>query len=173
MRRREFIAGFGAAAWPLAARAQQRDRVRRVAALIAWPETDPRYRAWFNIFVQRLSQFGWADGQNVRIDQRWTNGDVDRMRSFAKELVELQPDVIFACTTAATTAVYRQTRTIPIVFALVGDPVGDGFVASLARPGGNVTGFINVEATLVTKLLQLLTKGDRAGHQTCGHYVQG
>jgi putative tryptophan/tyrosine transport system substrate-binding protein len=158
MKRRDFIAGLGsAAAWPLVARAQQREeRVRRVAALIAWAETDPRYGAWFNIFVQRLSQLGWVDGRNVQIDQRWANGDVDRMRSFAKELVELQPDVIFACTTPATAAVYRQTSKIPIVFALVGDPVGDGFVASLARPGGNVTGFINVEATMVTKLLQLL-----------------
>jgi putative ABC transport system substrate-binding protein len=158
VRRREFIGllGGAAAAWPLAARAQRQERVRRVAALMAWAESDPGYRSWFNIFVQRLSQLGWADGQNVRIDQRWANGEVDRMQSFAKELVELQPDVIFACTTPVTAALHRKTNTIPIVFALVGDPVGDGFVASLARPGGNVTGFINVEAGMVSKLLQLL-----------------
>jgi putative tryptophan/tyrosine transport system substrate-binding protein len=90
------------------------------------------------------TQLGWANGQNVRIDQRWANGEVDRIKSFAKELVELQPDVIFACTTPVTAALHRETHTIPIVFALVADPVGEGFVASLARPGGNVTGFINV-----------------------------
>jgi putative tryptophan/tyrosine transport system substrate-binding protein len=158
LRRRTFITLLGgtAAAWPLAARAQRQERMRRVAALMAWTESDPGYRSWFNIFVQRLSQLGWANGQNVRIDQRWANGEVDRIKSFAKELVELQPDVIFACTTPVTAALHRETHTIPIVFALVGDPVGEGFVASLARPGGNVTGFINVEAGMVSKLLQLL-----------------
>src|SRR5215475_13499481 len=120
MRRREFIAGLGvAAAWPLAARAQRHERMRRVAALMAWAESDPGYRSWFNIFVQSLSQLGWADGQNVRIEQRWANGEVDRMRSFARELVDLRPDVIFACTTPVTAALHRETRTIPIVFALV------------------------------------------------------
>jgi ABC-type uncharacterized transport system substrate-binding protein len=145
VKRRAFITLLGGvAAWPLAARAQRQERMRRVAALMAWTESDPGYRSWFNIFVQRLSQLGWANGQNVRIDQRWANGEVDRIKSFAKELVELQPDVIFACTTPVTAALHRETHTIPIVFALVGDPVGEGFVASLARPGGNVTGFINV-----------------------------
>src|SRR5262249_47989584 len=134
MRRREFITLLGASTvWPLAARAQQGERVRRVAALMARTESDPGDRSWFNIFVQKLSHLGWADGQNVRIDQRWANGEVDRMQSFAKELVELQPDVIFACTTPVTAALHRETNTIPIVFALVGDPVGEGFVASLAR----------------------------------------
>jgi putative ABC transport system substrate-binding protein len=106
--------------------------------------------------VQGLQQLGWADGRNVRIDYRWANGDIDRMRAFAKELVELRPDVILSNTTPATAALQRETRTIPIVFVIVSDPVGAGLVASLPRPGGNITGFINIEASLGGKWLELL-----------------
>jgi putative tryptophan/tyrosine transport system substrate-binding protein len=157
MRRREFIAGLaGAAAWPVVARAQRQERVRHVAALMGWNESDPEYRSWIKLFVDRLAQLGWVDGQNARVDQRWGNGEVERMRSFAKELVELKPDVIFVCTTPATAALHRETRNIPIVFVVVSDPVGAGFVRSLPRPSGNITGFINVEAGLGSKWLELL-----------------
>jgi putative ABC transport system substrate-binding protein len=160
MRRREFISGLGGAvaAWSQAVHAQQGDRVRRVGVLIGLAEIDPEYRSWLAAFVQELARLGWVDGRNVRIDQRWTNYDVARAREFAKELVELQPDVILAGTTPATAALQRETRTIPIVFANVADPVGSGFVAGLPRPGGNVTGFINLEDSVGGKWLELLTE---------------
>jgi hypothetical protein len=148
MKRREFIAGLGGAAAlaiPGIAGAQQGERMRRVAVLMGWSETET-YRSWFIAFVERLAQLGWTDGRNVRIEQRWTNADIDRTRAFANELIELQPDVILAGTTPVTAALRRATRTIPIIFVLVADPVGAGFVAGLPRPGGNITGFINVEA---------------------------
>jgi putative ABC transport system substrate-binding protein len=107
-------------------------------------------------FVQGLAQLGWANARNVQIDVRWTGGDIGRMRTFAKELVELQPDVIFAGTTPVTAALQRETRTIPIVFVIVSDPIGSGFVRSLPRPGGNITGFINVEAAMAGKWLEML-----------------
>jgi putative ABC transport system substrate-binding protein len=161
MRRREFIAGLGGAAsapalWPLAARAQQGERVRRIGVLMGWSENDPEARFNFAAFVLRMAQLGWVEGRNLRIDQRWTNADVDRARAFAKELVALAPDVILAGTTPVTAALSRETGEIPIVFAVVSDPVGAGFVAGLARPGGNVTGFINVEAAMGGKWLALL-----------------
>ena len=156
MKRREFITLLGgAAAWPLAARAQQPNRARRIAVMMGWSENEG-YRSWIAVFVQRLAQLGWADGRNVRIDIRWTNGDIDQARTFAKELVALEPDVILAATTPVTAALQRETRTIPIVFVVVSDPVGAGFVAGLPRPGGNITGFINTEAAMGGKWLELL-----------------
>ena len=170
MRRREFIAGLGgAAAWPLAARAQQADRVRRIGVLMAFDENDPEAKAHLSAFTQGLAELGWTDGRNLRMDVRWAAGNVDRARMFAKELVDLQPDVILADTTPVTAALQRETRTIPIVFATVADPVGAGFVASLARPGGNITGFSNLEASMGGKWLELLTEMHPAssGSQSC------
>jgi putative ABC transport system substrate-binding protein len=158
MRRREVITLIGGAAlaWPLAARAQQPGAMRRIGVLMGWSENDPEFRSRLAAFVQVLAQSGWAEGRNLRVDVRWTNGDVQRAGVLAKELVALQPDVILVGTTPATAALQRETRTIPIVFAIVSDPVGAGFVASLPRPGGNITGFINVEATMGGKWVELL-----------------
>ena len=157
MRRREFITLVGgASAWPLAARAQQRERMRRVGVLMGWSESDPQFRSWIDTFVEGLAQLGWADGRNVQINVRWASGDVVRMRTFAKELVELQPDVILGGTTPVTAALQRETRTIPIVFVVVADPVGAGFVAGLPHPGGNITGFLNAEAAIGGKWLEML-----------------
>jgi putative ABC transport system substrate-binding protein len=159
MRRREFIAGLGsAAAWPLAASAQQPERVRRIAVLMYSVEDDPQGKILLSSFTQGLTELGWIDGRNLRMDVRWAGGNVDAARSFAKELVDLQPDVILANETPQTGALQRATRTIPIVFAAVFDPVGDGFVASLPRPGGNITGFSNLEASMAGKWLELLTE---------------
>jgi putative ABC transport system substrate-binding protein len=158
MRRREFVTllGGAAATWPLAARAQQSGSIRRIGVLMGWSESDPEYQSRIDAFVQVLAQLGWAEGRNLRVDVRWTNGDVQRAGILAKELVALQPDVILAGTTPATAALQRETRTIPIVFAVVSDPVGAGFVASLPRPGGNITGFTNIEAAMGGKWLELL-----------------
>jgi putative tryptophan/tyrosine transport system substrate-binding protein len=157
MRRREFIAGLsGAAVWPVALCAQQGDRVRRIGVLMALDETDPEAKAQLSGFTQVLAESGWVDGRTVRMDVRWAAGSVDRARMYAKELVDLQPDVIFADSTPEAAALYRETRTIPIVFVLVSDPVGEGFVASLSGPGGNMTGFIPQETGMAGKLLQLL-----------------
>jgi putative tryptophan/tyrosine transport system substrate-binding protein len=159
MRRREFIAGLGgAAAWPLVARAQQSERIRRIGVLSPYDENDPGAKAELSAFTGELSRLGWTDGRNLRMDVRWAAADMDRMRMSAKELVDLQPDVILADTTPTTAALQRETRTIPIVFVIVSDPVGAGFVASLARPGGNITGFINAEAAMGGKWLELLTE---------------
>jgi putative tryptophan/tyrosine transport system substrate-binding protein len=157
MRRREFIAGLGsAAAWPAVARAQQPDGMRRVAVLMSNDESDPEANVWLSGFMQGLQGLGWTDGRNARMNIRWAAGSVDRMRMLAKELVDLQPDVILSNSTPGTTALQRETWTIPIVFVVVADPVGAGFVASLARPGGNITGFIHLEASLAAKWLGLL-----------------
>jgi len=158
IRRREFITvlGSAAAAWPLAARAQQTGGLRRIGVLMGWAESDAEAQSDLAAFVQGLRQLGWADGGNVRIDYRWANGDINRMQTFAKELVELRPDLILANTTPVTVALQRETRTIPIVFVIVSDPVGAGLVTSLPRPGGNITGFINVEAAMGGKWLELL-----------------
>jgi putative tryptophan/tyrosine transport system substrate-binding protein len=159
MRRREFIAGLGgAAAWPVVGRAQQGERVRRVGVLMGLDETDPLGKARFSGFTQRLAELGWTEGRNLRIDVRWAAGNVDRMRLFAKELVGLKPDVILATSTPVTAALQGETRTIPIVFANLNDPVASGFVAGLPRPGGNLTGLLNAEATMAGKRLQLLTE---------------
>jgi putative tryptophan/tyrosine transport system substrate-binding protein len=156
MRRREFIAGLGsAAAWPLVAQAQ-RDQIRRLGVLMGWSESDPQYRADFVGFREALAQLGWTVGSNLSIEQRWTNAEFARIAPLAKELVALNPDVILSSTTPVTAALHRETNTIPIVFAVVSDPVGAGLVASLPRPGGNITGFINVENTLGGKWLGLL-----------------
>src|SRR6516165_5108008 len=133
MKRREFIAllAGAAAAWPPAARAQQTGGLRRIGVLMGWAESDAEAQSDLAAFVQELRQLGWVDGGNVRIDYRWANGDVSRIRTFAKELVELRPDLILANTTPVTVALQRETRTIPIVFVIVSDPVGAGLVTSL------------------------------------------
>jgi putative ABC transport system substrate-binding protein len=158
--RREVITllGGAAAAWPLAARAQRSDRVRRIGVLIPYDENDPLVKPRVPAFTQALAALGWTDGRNVRIDPRWGGGDANRIRAFAQELVGLQPDIIVTSSTLATAALQRETRTIPIVFASLGDPVDSGIVPGLSQPGGNITGFANVEATLGGKWLELLSE---------------
>src|ERR1035437_8792879 len=158
MQRREFIAllGGAAVAWPLAARAQQSDRIRRIAVLTGYAANDPLSQPRIAAFLQGLSELGWSDSRNLHIDYRWASADVERIKQFAKELVALKPDVILAQSTPVTAALQRETTGIPIVFVLVSDPVGAGFVASLARPGGNITGFINFEDSMGGKWLELL-----------------
>jgi putative ABC transport system substrate-binding protein len=159
IRRREFITLLGgAAAWPLAARAQQGDRVRRIGVLVAGGENDPVQKTYVSAFTQALADLGWTDGRNVRIDLRWGGGDINRIRALALELVGLQPDIILTGTTPATAGVQRETRTIPIVFVNVSDPVAGGIVARLDRPSGNITGFANNQATLAGKWLELLSE---------------
>jgi putative tryptophan/tyrosine transport system substrate-binding protein len=159
IKRREFIARLGsAAAWPVVARAQQAERVRRVGVLITFDENDPQAKAYLSEFSQGLAELGWTEGRNVRIDVRWGAKSADRIRMFAKELVDLKPDVILSHSTAVTAALQLETPTIPIVFVMVADPVGDGFVASLTRPGGNITGFGYAEAGMGGKWLELLTE---------------
>src|SRR4029077_6087964 len=157
MQRREFFALLGAAAvaWPVAARAQQPDRVRRIGVLMAHGENDREGQAFVAIFRETLQKLGWAEGRNIRIDTRWA-AEVELMPGFAKELIALQPDVILANNTPTTAAVLQQTTTIPIIFAVVADPVGSGFVASLARRDGNVTGFTLTEPAMTSKWLELL-----------------
>jgi putative ABC transport system substrate-binding protein len=156
MKRREFITllGGAVAGWPLAARAQQGERVRRIGILMAFA-ADDQGRARMTAFMQALQQFGWTDGRNVRVDTRWglNAGDV---RKFAAELVELAPDVILTSSSVAVAAMLQATRTIPIVFTIVIDPVGAGYVDSLARPGGNATGFTIYEYSMSGKWLELL-----------------
>jgi putative ABC transport system substrate-binding protein len=159
MRRREFIVGLGStAAWPLGARAQQADRVRRIGVLTTLDENDPLTKLRFSAFTQALADLGWTDGRNVRIDLRWAGDDPNRIRALAQELVGLQPDVILAAGTAATAAVRRETRGIPIVFAGVAEPVASGLVPRLDRPGGNITGFAILEASLGGKWIELLSE---------------
>jgi putative ABC transport system substrate-binding protein len=163
MRRREFITVLaGAVALPLlcprAAHAQQPGRMRRIGVLMGGDENDPEAKASLAGFTRGLAALGWTDGRNLRIDVRWAGGNLDRTRMFAKELVDLRPDMILASSTATTAALQRETRTIPIVFAAVADPVGAGFVAGLPRPGGNITGFISTEASMAGKWLELLTE---------------
>jgi putative ABC transport system substrate-binding protein len=158
MRRREFITllGGAAVAWPLAALAQQGDRMPRVAVLTPFAESDPEAQSWFKAFMQGMQAVGWTDGRNIRIDVRWAGSEVDRIQRLAKELVDLQPEVVFAITTPSVNAVLRETRTIPIVFTLVTDPVAQGLVESLVRPGGNITGFTILEPEIAGKLVQVL-----------------
>ena len=157
MRRREFITGLGAAAvWPPATRAQQPDGVRRVGVLMGTEKDDPEAKDWLSAFIRGLQELGWSDGRNLRMDVRWATGKVDQIKVFAKELVDLRPDLLLAHSTPVTAALARETSTIPIIFVNVVDPVGSGFVATLARPGGNVTGFSLLEASITGKLLQLL-----------------
>jgi ABC-type uncharacterized transport system substrate-binding protein len=159
MRRRDFITGIAgsAAAWPFAARAQQPERMRRIGVLMASAADDPPAQARIAAFLQGLQQLGWTDGRNVRIDTRWATTNTDDIRRHAAELVALAPDVILAATGTVTVApLLRATRTVPIVFAVAIDPVGAGFVASLARPGGNATGFTIFEYGMSGKWLELL-----------------
>ena len=158
MKRREFIVGLaGATTWPLVARAQQAaKRMRRIGALIGFAEDDPATQRRVAAFLKVLADLGWTPDRDVTIDFRYGAGDADRNRAFAKELVGLNPDVILTSSTSATAAMQRETSTIPVVFVTVSDPVGSGFVASLPRPGGNITGFINVEGSIGGKWLELL-----------------
>ena len=160
MERRDFITllGGAAAAWPLAARAQQAERVRRLAAMMGGnnADTDADGRAWFMAFRQGLQEMGWVEGRNFRADYRWAAGDLDRMRVIAKDFVDLQPDVLFGGSTSAVLALLRETRTIPIVFTNLSDPVGTGVVENLARPGANATGFTAYEYSLAGKWLEIL-----------------
>jgi putative ABC transport system substrate-binding protein len=158
VRRRAFITllGTAAAAWPLAARAQQGDRIRRLGILMAGAESDPQYQADVAVFREGLQKLGWVDGQNIRIEVRWAGFDAETMRRYAKELIALQPDLILSNDTPTTATLLQQTRSVPIVFATVADPVGSGFVASIGRPGGNATGFAVYEASLGGKWLELL-----------------
>ena len=157
MRRRRFLAALtGAAAWPLAGRAQQPERMRRVGVLLPWPEKDPVAQSSVKAFAHALARFGWVEGENIRIDYRFGAGDPALYKTYAAELVGLAPAVILADVLPAVMAVSEQTRTIPIVFLFVPDPVGLGLVQSLARPGGNVTGFSSYDAELMGKWIQLL-----------------
>jgi putative ABC transport system substrate-binding protein len=160
MLRREFITLLGgiAVAWPLVARAHQGNRVRRIGMLMPFDENDPVAKTYVSAFTQALADLGWTDGRNVRMDLRWGRGDANRIRALAEELVGLQPDIILTGGTPATVAVQRETRTIPIVFASVSDPVASGIVPRLDRPGGNVTGFAFFEASLGGKWLELLSE---------------
>jgi putative ABC transport system substrate-binding protein len=159
IRRRDFITLLGgAAAWPLAARAQQGDRMRRIGVLMGRDENDPVGKLFYSAFTQALAGWGWSDGRNVRMDLRWGGGDFNRVGTLAQELVGLQPDIILAGNTPTTVALQRETRTIPIVFVSVGDPVASGIVARLDRPSGNITGFGGLEPSLAGKWLELLSE---------------
>jgi putative ABC transport system substrate-binding protein len=159
VKRRAFSAGLGsAAAWPLAVRAQQGDRVRRIGVLIPLDQTDPSGKTFVSTLTQALADLGWTDGRNVRMDFRWYGADINRLPGLAQELVGLQPDIIVTNSTPPTAAVQRETRTIPIVFTTLVDPVASGIVARLDRPGGNITGFASIEATLGGKWLELLSE---------------
>jgi ABC-type uncharacterized transport system substrate-binding protein len=158
IQRREFIVTLGgaAAAWPLAARAQPDGRMRRIGVLMNLPSDDPEGMARLAAFLQGLQELGWVVGRNVRIDYRWSTGDADRIRGYAAELLALAPDVILSSGTPTVAALQQATRTVPIVFAQVADPVGAGYVESLARPGRNITGFAAQEYVLGAKWLELL-----------------
>jgi putative ABC transport system substrate-binding protein len=160
MQRREFIAGLGGAAvaWPVAARAQQGDRVRRIGVLMPGDENDPAQKTYFSALTQALADLGWTDGRNVRMDPRWGGGDANRIRALAQELVALQPDIIVTPGTLVTAALQRETRTIPIVFAGVAEPVASGILPRLNRPSENVTGFAKYEPTMGGKGLDLLSE---------------
>jgi putative tryptophan/tyrosine transport system substrate-binding protein len=158
MKRREFITPVGgaAAAWPLAARAQQAERIRRVGVLMAVAESDADVRSGVALFQQCLQELGWKDSRNIRIDYRWGDADAGRIQALAKELVGLQPDVLVAHSTPSARGLLQATRSIPIVFLTVTDPLGQGLVASLSRPGGNITGFSVFEFSLGTKWVEVL-----------------
>ena len=154
--RREFIVALGgAAAWPLAVRAQQPEQVRRIGVLMGFAENDPQAQAEITAFRQGLQRLGWA-GRNIRIAYRWGQGEADRIRTVARELIALQPEAVLAVSTPAAKALLGETRTVPIVFVRVADPLGDGLVDSMASPSGNVTGFSIQELSLAGKWLQLL-----------------
>jgi len=157
VKRREFITLLGGAAvWPLAARGQQGERARRVGVLTGSTERDPEAKAWLTAFQDGLQQLGWVQGRNISIDYRWADGDWDRLRTYAAELVRMAPDVLFAAATPALAALHQQAPSLPIVFVQVSDPVKLGFVTNLARPGGNITGFTNFEHPIGGKWLELI-----------------
>jgi len=157
MRRREFLGVLGgAAAWPLGVHAQQSERVRRVGVLMTLAADDPESQRRITAFAQRLQQIGWTDGRNLRVEYRWSAGAPDRMRRNIEELLALAPDVILATAITSVEPLLRATRTVPVVFVIVPDPVGTGIVDSLARPGGNVTGFTDFDYGMSAKLLELL-----------------
>ena len=158
MQRREFITllGGATAAWPLAARAQQPDRMRRLGVLMAVAESDADVRKGISIFQQTLQELGWKEGHNIRIDYRWGDADAERIQVLAKELVDLNPDVLVGHSTPSAKGLLKQTRSIPIVFLTVTDPLGQGLVKSLSDPGGNITGFSVFEASLGTKRMETL-----------------
>jgi putative tryptophan/tyrosine transport system substrate-binding protein len=157
MRRRQFISLIGAAAaWPLGAHAQQVGGVRRIGVLMPYPETTQEAQGWVTVFRAALSSLGWVEGQNIHFELRWTGPDADRMRQAVQDLVALQPDLIIPGGSPTTALFLQQTHTIPIVFVNIVDPVGQGFVASLSRPGGNATGLVNLEPSMVGKWIDLL-----------------
>ena len=158
MQRRNFITLLGGAvtAWPLKARAQQPERVRRIGVLIGADESDPDRQIWIAEFRKTLTELGWIDGRNIRIDWRWAAGDRDRASTYATELVALKPDVLFGDNTFVVIELQQATRTLPIVFAMVNNPILSGFVTSLARPGGNITGFSDSEPLSLSKLPEFI-----------------
>jgi putative tryptophan/tyrosine transport system substrate-binding protein len=158
IRRRELIVTLGsaAAAWPLAVRAQQGERIRRIGVLLGFATNDPEPQSWVTALQEGLQKLGWSPGRNLRIDYRWAGGGEQRLPTYAAELVGMVPDVLFAAATPALAALHRETRTVPIVFAGVADPVAQGFVQSLARPGGDITGFTTYEYSIASKWLELL-----------------
>ena len=157
MRRREFIAFVGgAAAWPLAAHAQQPAGTRRIGVLVNFLSDEPEGRSRLSAFLQELQKLGWNEGDNIRVDVRWAGDDIERFRKYSEELVGLSPHVILASTSRAVAALQRITRSVPVVFANVVDPVGAGYVTSLARPGANITGFTSFEYSIAGKWLELL-----------------
>ena len=157
MRRREFMTVLGGAAigWPLAARAQG-ERMRRIGVLMGIAESDPARQSFVTAFTEALQELGWSSGRNIHIEYRWGAGDAERIRDFARELIEMQLDLIVGHTTPVVAALKAQTRTIPIVFTQVSDPVGSGFIDGFAKPGGNITGFTNLESSMGSKLGELL-----------------
>jgi putative ABC transport system substrate-binding protein len=157
MRRRDFVTLLGgAAAWPLAARAQQPDRMRRIGVIMGFAEDDEVWQAYLATFRRRLQDFGWSEGRNIRFDYRFTGESTERMRTAATEVVAMTPDVIFVSTNPVVSAVREVTQTIPIVFTWVSDSVGSGYVANLAHPGRNITGFHNYEPALGAKWMGIL-----------------
>jgi len=158
MRRREFINFLGATAvvWPVSARAQQHPEGMRHIAILFGTEDGPQTRVWRTAFNEGMRELGWIDGQNIRIEIRWAASDRDTMAILAKELVSLHPDLIIGHTTPVVAALQRETKIIPIVFVVVSDPIGSGFVASLARPAGDITGFVNLEASMAGKWIEML-----------------
>ena len=159
MRRREFISLLGGVpAWPLVAHAQQAQRMRRIGVLIGFAEADPDVQSWLAAFRGALAKLGWTEGSNFQIQLRWASDDPDRMKAFAKELVDLRPDAILSVTTPVTNALVGETQTIPIVIVTVADPIASGFVTNVGRPGGNVTGFALYEPSMGGKWLELLKR---------------
>jgi len=158
MKRREFVTllGSAAATWPLAARAQQRERMRRVGVLMGYAESDSESQRWIKAFVEGLHQQGWVVGSTITIEYRWATGGVERMRPYAAELMALNPDVMLVASSPALATIRQEVSSVPIVFVNVFDPVGQGFVASLARPGGNITGFTSGEYSIAGKWIEIL-----------------